>query len=114
MIEFVGQSRQDSDNIGAAPARLLNLYRERVGDRMVLKGYPGQVSFCDLNDILGRAIAEVGGSLFAVSGGALYEIRRTSALSLMTKKRLSRAMRAMSRWRQAGAIMCGMAPRFKL
>ena len=74
MIEFIGATRQDGDNIAASPARLLNLYRERVGDRTVLKGVPGQVSFADLNDVLGRQIAEVNSTLYAVSGGALYEI----------------------------------------
>jgi hypothetical protein len=74
IIDFVGQSRQDSDNIGAAPPRLLNLYREVVGDRYVLKGVPGQTLFVDLDDILGRALGEVGGRLYAVSGGALYLI----------------------------------------
>lgn len=73
-IEFVGQSRQDGDNIAASPARLINLYRERVGDRFVLKGVPGQTSFCNLNDVLGREVTEVGGTLYAVSGSALYSI----------------------------------------
>lgn len=74
MIEFIGSTRQDGDNIGANPARLVNLYRERVGNRMVLKGVPGQTTFVDLNDVLGRAVTEVGGTLYAVSGGALYSI----------------------------------------
>lgn len=74
MIEFVGQHRQDADNIAANPARLMNLYRERVGNRFVMKGVPGQQSFSDLNDVLGRAITEVGGTLYAVSGGSLYSI----------------------------------------
>lgn len=74
MIEFIGSTRRDGDNIGAGPERLVNLYRERVGNRMVLKGVPGQVSFVNLNDILGRDITEVGGILYAVSGGALYSI----------------------------------------
>lgn len=74
IIDFVGQSRQDSDNIGAAPSRLVNLYREVVGDRYVLKGVPGQTLFVDLEDVLGRAVAEVGGVLYAASGGALYSV----------------------------------------
>ena len=74
MIEFIGATRQDSDNIAASPARLINLYRERVGNRTVLKGVPGQTLFVALNDVLGRAMTEVGGTLFAASGGALYSI----------------------------------------
>lgn len=74
MIEFIGATRQDGDNIAASPARLINLYRERVGNRTVLKGVPGQSLFVALNDVLGRDITEVGGTLFAVSGGALYSI----------------------------------------
>jgi len=74
MIEFIGATRQDSDNIAASPARLINLYRERVGNRTVLKGVPGQTLFVALNDVMGRAMTEVGGTLFAASGGALYSV----------------------------------------
>lgn len=74
IIDFVGASRQDSDNIAASPSRLINLYREQVGDRFVLKGVPGQVLFSDIDDVLGRAVGEVGGNLYAVTGSALYSV----------------------------------------
>jgi len=83
MIEFIGATRQDGDNIAASPARLLNLYRERVGNRMVLKGVPGQTVFVDLADVLGRAITEVGGTLFAVSGNGLYSITSAGVATLL-------------------------------
>lgn len=80
-IEFAGQSRQDSDNIAAGPSRMINLYRERVGDRYVFKGVPGQSLFADLADVVGVAIAEVGDTMYAVSGANLYSV---SSLGVVT------------------------------
>lgn len=79
IVEFVGESRQDGDNIAAAPSRLVNLYREQVGNRYVLKGVPGQTSFCDVSSILGRAMHFVGGTLYAVGGGALFSVSSAGA-----------------------------------
>lgn len=78
MIEFVGQSARDSDDIAANPSRLINLYREPVisGGRAaaVLKPVLGLSTFSAIPSVWVRAMASIGGLFYAVSGGALYKI----------------------------------------
>lgn len=74
IVEFVGQTRADADNATAAPAKLVNLYRERLGERTVLKSVPGMVSFSSLATVLGRQMIEVNDTLYAVAGGFLYSV----------------------------------------
>ena len=72
IVEFVGSSRSDSDNQTANPARLVNYYRENLGERRVLKSVPGMVQFADLNTVLGYAMRTVNGVLYVAAGGGLY------------------------------------------
>lgn len=71
-FEFIGASRQDPDNSQASPARLLNMYRENIGEKYVLKRVLGMTAFCDLGDAVLRALANIRGYMYAVSGGNLY------------------------------------------
>ena len=74
-LEFVGQSARDSDNVAAAPSRLLNCYREPTAEgRYVLKPVLGLDQFTDLGGVFVRAMETVDGKLFAACGGDLFEI----------------------------------------
>jgi hypothetical protein len=75
MLQFVGQSARDSDNIAAAPSRLLNCYREPTAEgAFVLKPVPGLTAFATLGAVFVRAMATVSGKLFAASSGDLVEV----------------------------------------
>ena len=76
MIEFVGQSARDADNIRANPSRLVNLYREPVdpGDKHALKSVLGTTEFADVGGVFVRALAEVDGSIYALANLALQKI----------------------------------------
>lgn len=77
-LEFFGQSAQDSDNIAANPARLVNCYLEPIvsGGRSALsvKSVLGLQPFSSFPGVWTRAVEVVDGKLFAVAGAALYEI----------------------------------------
>ncbi|MFV1484520.1 MULTISPECIES: hypothetical protein [unclassified Phaeobacter] len=70
-VEWVGRSRQDGDNQQADPARLINIYREKAGDKPILKRVPGMVPFVDLASAPLRAMEQEAGKVFAVSGADL-------------------------------------------
>lgn len=81
-LEFAGQSAQDADNTYANTSRLLNCYREFVGDgQTVLKSVPGVASFASLDSVFSRALAEVDGLLYCAFGGKLYRISETGSVS---------------------------------
>ncbi len=54
--------------------RLINLYRETVGGRRVLKGVLGTQAFATVEGHFCRAAGTVNGVLYVVQGGALYSI----------------------------------------
>lgn len=78
LVEFVGQSARDGDNVAANPSRLINCYVEPVapGGRAsnVLKSVLGQTAFCALPGVFARALADVEGALYALMGGTAYEV----------------------------------------
>ncbi|MGB1215819.1 MAG: hypothetical protein ACPG4X_20795, partial [Pikeienuella sp.] len=78
MVEFVGQSARDSDNVSSNTSRLLNCYREPVvpggATGHVLKSVLGQEAFADLSTVLLRDMQVVDGMIYAAAGGALYEV----------------------------------------
>lgn len=76
MLEFVGQSARDADNLRANPSRLVNLYREPVdpGDKYALKSVLGTTEFADVGGVFVRAMAEVEGSIYALANLALQKI----------------------------------------
>ena len=75
MIEFVGQSARDSDNIAADPSRLVNLYREKSGTGVPwLKSVLGMTPVVTLPGVFITAMSNVDGRLYAVCGGRLYQV----------------------------------------
>lgn len=81
MVEFVGQSSRDQDNITADPSRLVNLYRERAGDGVAwLKSVPGEDLVATLPDLFVTAMGNVDGLLYAVCNGRLYHIEQNGSV----------------------------------
>lgn len=80
-LQFFGQSAQDSDNIAANPARLVNVYLEPVptGGRSgaIIKSVLGLEAFCTASGVFTRALQDVDTRLFAVIGGRLFQIAAT-------------------------------------
>lgn len=75
LLEFVGQGSRDSDNVVADPSRLLNCYREKAGDGVAwLKSVLAMMPHSELPGVFVTAMGTVDGRLFAVCGGALYEV----------------------------------------
>lgn len=78
-VEFVGQSRRDSDSPQVEPARLINLYREVSGSTRttaVLKSVLGTTSKVELPNVFMRAMRVIGGKLYVVLGGKLYRVSK--------------------------------------
>jgi hypothetical protein len=73
-VEWVGQSLRDDDNVQANTSRLLNLYRERHGDKFILKSVLGTSVLIDMPSVFIRAMAEIGGQLYVANGGKVYRI----------------------------------------
>lgn len=80
-VEFVGQSASDADNRQANTSRLINFYREPVGGTAghQIKSVPGTELLGVLTPDVGptlnvRAIQEIGGQMFVVSGGTLFTV----------------------------------------
>lgn len=80
MVELVGQSGRDSDNVAANPARLVNVYAEKTveGER-VLKSVLGMDAHTQLDGVFVRAMGRVDGLTYAVCGGRLWRIGEDGA-----------------------------------
>lgn len=76
LVEFVGQSSQDSDNKSANTSRLINCYEEITGGRTgrVLKSVPGMQDFAALTSPLVRDMAQIDGVIYAVAGGDFFSV----------------------------------------
>lgn len=73
-VEFVGQSRKDSDFKQADTSRLINCYREPTEDGHQIKAVLGTGQLAELSAVFMRDMQEIGGDIFAVCGGALYQV----------------------------------------
>lgn len=75
IVELVGQSGRDPDNVSANPARLVNVYAEPTteGER-VLKSVLGMTPHTQLSGVFVRAMGRVDGVTYAVCGGHLWRI----------------------------------------
>lgn len=75
-VEFVGPDARDPDNWQAASCRLVNCYREpsQGKTRYTVKSDLGLSSFASVSGVFFRAMAEIGGNLYAASGSALQKI----------------------------------------
>lgn len=84
LLEFVGQSASDRDNIAANPSRLTNCYREpTVGGPFVLKSVPGMTPHARISTVFVRALMATQGSLFALAGGSLVRIGADGSLTTL-------------------------------
>lgn len=80
-LEFVGQSVSDSDNRQADPSRLLNCYRERIGQMPVLKGVLGLSPHSQVMGVFVRALETINEKLYALAGGRIYEIDEVGSVT---------------------------------
>lgn len=75
LIEFVGQSGRDADNVAANPSRLVNVYAERTTDGVRwLKSVLAMNEIVTLGGVFITAMANVDGKLYVVCGGQLYTV----------------------------------------
>ena len=78
VLEFVGQSAQDADNIAANPSRIVNFYREPViaggKTRYALKSVLGQIQFASVDRLFVRAFGVIDGVAYLAAGGYLTRI----------------------------------------
>lgn len=75
IVNLVGAGRQDPENIAASTGRLVNYYREGVGQRFVLKNVPGTTEFADLpGSGSGQAMEVVGNLLFVIASNQLFSV----------------------------------------
>lgn len=75
-VEFLGQSTKDVDFSGGSTAQLINCYREPNDGEHTVKSVPGTAQFADLGTVFMRAMEEIGGNIYAVSGGTLSLIEQ--------------------------------------
>ena len=75
-VEFVGQSLKDTDFPAANTSRLINCYREPIEGGHQIKSVLGTGQLADLGTVFMRAMEEVAGDVYCVSGGALYKVER--------------------------------------
>lgn len=85
LVEFVGQSQQDSDNISANTSRLINCYREPSGGRtpFTIKSVLGEEAFADIDDVFLRDMEAVSGSIYAACGGSLYNVSSAGGITTL-------------------------------
>ena len=83
-LSFIAPSSEDADNTWASTSRLINLYREPVGNRVVVKSHLGALQYAVATGATGdcRAMALINDSLWVVFGGSLYEISKDRVVSL--------------------------------
>lgn len=75
VVEFVGQSGRDMDNVQANTSRLINVYREpTTSGKTVLKSVLGMDPLTDLDGVFIRAMGEFWGTLYAVCAGWVWKI----------------------------------------
>ena len=81
---FVGQSEQNDSYRAGHTGRLVNCYRERLGDGAksshVLKGAPRANDFAAVGDLFVRDMRAVGGILYALVNGTLYRINQNGTI----------------------------------
>lgn len=84
LVEFVSQSSRDADSIVADPSRLLNVYRERAGTGVAwLKSVLAMTPHTALPGVFVTAMGVVDGRMFAVCGGALFEVKSDGSYALL-------------------------------
>lgn len=87
IIEFVGQSAQDTDNVAANPSRLVNFYREPVVSggrtRYLLKSVPGMTEVADIGASPILAMHPVDTRMFVIANSSLYRFGSAHVVTYM-------------------------------
>lgn len=85
LVEFVGQSVQDSGNVAVNPSRLINCYREMVlgqgKTQYVLQSVLGQSLLDDIGAASVRAMGEGNGKNWVAGDGKLFELAGDGSLT---------------------------------
>ncbi|MGD9664220.1 MAG: hypothetical protein AB7U34_03300 [Novosphingobium sp.] len=83
-LQFFSQSARDSDNLTGSTSRLVNLYPEpTVGGAMWLKSVLGADDHAQLPGVFVRAMAEIGGRLYAACGGSLVLVNADGSYTVL-------------------------------
>ena len=85
LVEFIGQSVQDSDNKAVSTSRLINCYREMVvgqgKSQTVIQSVLGQTLLDDLGAATVRAMGRGNGKNWVVGNGKLFELADAGTLT---------------------------------
>jgi len=82
-VEWVGQSIKDPDNGQTDPSRLINCYRERLGDKIVIKSVLGTTPFANLDGVFMRALARIDNKMIVAHGGSLWSVSERGVATLL-------------------------------
>lgn len=84
-VSFITQSSAMGDNIAFSAERLINLYPEGgpqgAKGALLMRSVLGEESFADLGTNVLRAMATVGGTIYAVGGGSLFSVSSGGTVS---------------------------------
>lgn len=82
VVQFVGQSGYDRDNIAGNTSRLVNCYREPTTEgKFYLKSVLGMEDFSQIGGLFIRDMAEIGGALIVACGGVIWRIPEDGSVS---------------------------------
>lgn len=82
--EFVGSSTRDPDSTWSSTSRLINCYREPVGDgKFVLKSDLGLRRLTDLPGVFCRAMKTIEGVLYVIQGGNFMSVTEAGITTLI-------------------------------
>lgn len=82
-VDFLASSSKDPDATWASSSRLINWYREPVGDKIVLKSVLGTQALATLPGVFCRAMAVIEGLFYIVHGGGLWRVASTGDATLL-------------------------------
>ena len=87
LVEFTGQSAQNTAMISANPSEITNFYREPVvaggKTRYVLRSVPGLEEIASLNGAFLRTLESNGGLLYTATAGTLFEITTDGSVTAL-------------------------------
>ena len=86
-LEFVGQSERDDDYRAGSTCRLVNFYREPLGQggkaAHVLKGVPRANDFVTMPNLFVRSMAEIDRLLYVLSGSQLIRVSASGSQTVL-------------------------------
>lgn len=89
-VEFIASSRRDDDATQLTPARLINMYREPIGEGgFALKSVLGMQRMASLPQSISQAMEVVDGTVYAAAGGRLFSIEGRNVSNLFAIRNAS-------------------------